>query len=80
MSAALEIGRLVVVVALLCAAGALATPKGRLPLALRGVLKTLRRDGAAVSADAPPGADRVPLAKRLLSLVLILFALLLVLV
>ena len=80
MSAAFEIARLVAVVALLCAAGALASPKGRLPLALRGILKTLRRDGTAPSASAPTGADRVSPAKRLLSLVLVLLAVLLVLV
>ena len=43
-SMALWIVRIVVVMALLCVAAALATPRGRLPLALRGMQKVLRRD------------------------------------
>ena len=39
---AFQIARLVVVIALLCAAAAIATPKGRLPLALRGLEKMLK--------------------------------------
>ena len=39
----LQIARLVAVVALLCVAAAIATPKGRLPLALRGLAKMVRR-------------------------------------
>ena len=39
---ALQIARLVAVLALLCVAAAIATPKGRLPLALRGLAKMLR--------------------------------------
>ena len=38
----LQVARLVAVVALLCVAAAIATPKGRLPLALRGLAKMLR--------------------------------------
>ena len=38
----LQIARLVAVLALLCVAAAIATPKGRLPLALRGLAKMLR--------------------------------------
>ena len=41
---ALWIVRIVVVMALLCVAAALATPRGRLPLALRGLQRVLRRD------------------------------------
>ncbi len=40
----MQILRIVAVVALLCAAAALATPRGRLPLVLRGVLSIMRRD------------------------------------
>ena len=48
----LQIARLVAVVALLCAAAAIATPKGRLPLALRGLAKMLRRcEGEKVRSD-----------------------------
>jgi len=41
---ALWIVRIVVVMAFLCVAAALATPRGRLPLALRGLQRVLRRD------------------------------------
>ena len=79
MNAAFEIARLVLIVALLCVAGALATPKGRLPLALRGVLKMLRRDGTVPSPSSATGADAVPLAKRLVAFALVLTAVLLAL-
>ena len=39
-----QVLRLVVVVTLVCAAAALATPPGRIPLALRGIRRILRRD------------------------------------
>ena len=42
MQAFVQIARLVAVVGLLGAAAALATPKGRMPLALRGVAKLFR--------------------------------------
>ena len=42
MSTALQIARLVAVMALVCVAAAIATPRGRLPLALRGLAKMLR--------------------------------------
>ena len=45
MNAALQIARLVAVLALVCVAAAIATPKGRLPLALRGLAKMLGKDG-----------------------------------
>ena len=71
---AVEVLRLVIVLALVCAAAALATPKGRLPLAVRGLAKLLRQD-AASAAPAPQGADQsVPLVKRLLAFVLVLLA------
>lgn len=42
MSAGIQIARIVVIVALLCVAAAIATPKGRIPLALRGMAKMFR--------------------------------------
>ena len=65
--------RFVPVIALLCVAAALLTEKGRLPLALRGVRKILRRDAGlpGTSADEARG---VPAWKRLLAFVLILLA------
>ena len=66
-----QIARLVGVVALLCVAAAIATPKGRLPLALRGVAKLFR-----ISNEE----RTVPVWKRLLAFVLVLFAVLLALI
>ncbi|MBP5285541.1 MAG: hypothetical protein ILO34_05470 [Kiritimatiellae bacterium] len=59
---AVWIARIVLVVALLGAASALATPKGRLPLALRGLAKTLGRD----VASAAPG-EKVSPTRRILA-------------
>ena len=67
----LQIARLVAVLALLCAAAAIATPKGRLPLALRGVAKLFRISGEE---------QTVPAWKRLLAFVLVLLAILLALI
>ena len=44
MATALQIERLLAVLTLLIVAACLATPPGRLPLALRGVYRILRRD------------------------------------
>ena len=52
MADALQIARLAAVIVLLVAAALVATPKGRLPLALRGIMRTMRRDGA-ISGAAP---------------------------
>ncbi len=65
--------RFVVVIALLGLAAALATPKGRLPLALRGIRRTLRRDAGAPAAE-PSAARAVPLWKRLVAFALVLLA------
>ena len=67
----LQIARLVAVLALLCVAVAIATPKGRLPLALRGVAKLFRISGEE---------QTVPAWKRLLAFVLVLLAILLALI
>ena len=53
---AFQIVRLVAVVALLCAAAAIATPKGRLPLALRGLARDLG-DGRAGSMTPHGSSD-----------------------
>ena len=79
-SVAFQAVRVVLVVALLCAAAAVATPKGRLPLALRGVVKLMRRDGALPPPAAQPAVgERVSSAKRLLAFALVLAAVLLAL-
>jgi len=62
--------QMIVVIALVVVAAALATPKGRLPLALRGLMKIMRKD----RAGQPPTPGTVPVWKRLLALVLVLIA------
>jgi len=66
--------RVAAVIALLGVAAAISTPKGRLPLALRGVFKTLGKP----LPDAKGGA--VPLWKRLVALLLVLAAIALALI
>lgn len=77
MNTAIQIARLVVVLALLCVAAAIATPKGRLPLAFRGLAKMLRKDGIQTSehSDIP-----VSPARRLLAFLFVLLSALLALI
>ena len=75
-----EIARIIFVIALLGGAAALATPKGRLPLALRGVCRILRKDRGETAAPADSSAAKVPLWRRLLAFVLVLIAVLTALV
>jgi len=56
------------VIALLGVAAAIATPKGRLPLALRGIFKTLGKPMPEAKAAA------VPMWKRLVAFLLVLAA------
>ena len=67
-----ELGRVVAVLALVAAAAALATPKGRLPLALRGICRIVRRDRNL--PDAPPATGPAPARRRLLAFALVLLA------
>ena len=77
MNTAIQVARLVVVLALLCVAAAIATPKGRLPLAFRGLAKMLGKDGIQTSehSDIP-----VSPARRLLAFLFVLLAALLALI
>ena len=76
----LQIARLVAVVALLCVAAAIATPKGRLPLALRGLAKLLAHDrGPSIAVDCSR-QQSVSGGKRTLAFGLVLLAILLALV
>ena len=69
--------RFIAVIALLCFATMLATVKGRLPLALRGLKKMLRRD-LDKSAGGQGGAEpTVPVWRRFVAFVLVLLAFLL---
>ena len=78
MNAALQIARLVAVLALVCVAAAIATPKGRLPLALRGLAKVLG-DGRAGSMT-PPRRFHRNRPTRFLAFLLVLLAILLALI
>ena len=71
----LQILRLIAVMVLLIAAAALATPPGRLPLALRGLQKILRREAAAAPAPELRASPR----RRLMAFLLVLLAMLLAL-
>ncbi|MBO7482921.1 MAG: hypothetical protein J6U17_03440 [Kiritimatiellae bacterium] len=69
---ALQAARVAAVIVLLCAAAAIATPPGRLPLALRGLHRIMRRD-----AGSAPGADasaRVSPGRRLAAFLLVVLA------
>ena len=67
----------VLVIALLGAAAALATPPGRLPLALRGVYRIMRKDRG--ESAAPPDSGPAPLWRRVFAFILVVIAALLVL-
>ena len=67
----LNLVRMILVLALVIAAAALATPRNRVPLALRGILKILRKD-RGITASQPPAP--VPAWKRFLSFVFIILA------
>ena len=79
---ALQVARLVAVVALLCAAAAIATPKGRLPLALRGLAKLLKSDRGQTQSTAADGCrlQSVSAGKRTLAFLLVIFAVILALI
>ena len=78
----LQIARLVAVVALLCVAAAIATPKGRLPLALRGLVKMLARDRGPTQSTAVDGSrlQSVSAVKRTLAFLLVVLAVILALI
>ena len=90
-SAAFQIARICVVIALVCIAAAIATPKGRLPLALRGLAKMLnavpspsRRQALAgdpcYHASRRDGDGTVSAGKRALAFTLVILAILLALI
>jgi len=64
----IQVARVAAVIALLGVAAAIATPRGRLPLALRGLFKTLGR------ALPEPACGAVPTWKRLVALLLVVLA------
>lgn len=72
--AGLRILQVVAVIATLGCAAALATPPGRLPLALRGLQRMLRKDGAPPSAVPSPSAVRATPVRRFLAFLLVVLA------
>ena len=82
MNTALQIARLVSILALLCIAAAIATPKGRLPLALRGLAKLLARDRGQARSTAVDGyrVQSVSAGKRALAFTLVILAILIALI
>ena len=71
MNTAFEIVRIIAVIALVCVAGALATPRGRIPLAFRGVAKLFK-----ISSEE----QRVPGWKKFVTFLLVLGAIILALI
>jgi len=67
-----ELVIVILVIALLGVAAALATPTGRLPLALRGIRRVLKRDVASKEPDDK--SVQVPLWRRLLAFALVVAA------
>ena len=66
--------KIVLVVALLGVAAAIATPKGRLPLALRGVKKMMRRDRGETGADPADKGAPVSGGRKFLAFLLVIIA------
>jgi hypothetical protein len=64
--------RVFAVMALVCVAACLATPPGKLPLALRGIRKMLRKD-LGVSGQTVADA-KAPVWRRMLSFLLVIVA------
>ena len=64
--------QVIAVLALVVVAAVLATPPNKVPLALRGLMRIMKKD-CGLAADGT-GAGRVPVWKRLLAFVLVLIA------
>ena len=77
---AFQFARICLVIALVCIAAALATPKGRLPLALRGLAKMLARDrGQSIAVDGNRQRS-ASVGKRAIAFTLVLLAIILALI
>ena len=86
MNAALQIARLVAVLALVCVAAAIATPRGRLPLALRGLAKMVgscgvpKLRGSEVKQPCNPVTPQPSVRRRAFAFILVILAILLALI
>ena len=71
-----ELCRVIVVIALVVVAAVLATPPNKVPLALRGLVRILKRDGAVTlpRGAGAAGTSAVPTWKKLLSFALCILA------
>ncbi len=72
-----ELVRVVLVIALVVMAAVVATPKGRVPLAFRGLLKVLRKQNAPLPLPPSPPEAKASTSKRLAAFGLVLVAVLL---
>lgn len=70
----MQLVRVILVILLVVFAAVLSTPKGRLPLAIRGLAKILRRDGKNAATNE---VKEVPIWKKTLAFVLVIIAALL---
>jgi len=68
------IARIAAVIVLLCVAAALATPRGRLPLALRGAYMVMRRDRGLPANGGGSEECGVPAWRRVAAFALVLAA------
>ena len=70
-----ELCRVIVVIALVVIAAVLATPPNKVPLALRGLVRILKRDGLGDAAgETHRGTAAVPTWKKLISFALCILA------
>ena len=76
----MQLARILVVLTLLIVAAALATPPGRLPLALRGLSKLLRRDRGLATEPTTNTPQTASTGRRITAFILVLGALVLALI
>lgn len=65
---------MVIVMALIVTAAVLSTPKGKLPLAIRGLAKLMKKDGRGAEV---PKVEPVPTWRKVLAFILVIIATLL---
>lgn len=74
----MQLVRVILVILLVVTAAVLSTPKGRLPLAVRGLAKILRKDASQSGLTRRSSqAEPVPAWKKFLAFILVILAALL---